>query len=56
MFIYLPLIRCLFDRFAMAAPPTNPFACMLDTNKLKGVEKFTDWGMDLRIVLNSEKL
>ena len=40
----------------MAAPPPNPFARMLDTNKLKGAENFADWYMDLRIVLNSEKL
>ena len=29
---------------------------MLDANKLKGAENFTDWEMDLRIVLDSEKL
>ena len=29
---------------------------MLDANKLKGAEKFTDWEKDLRIVLDSEKL
>ena len=29
---------------------------MLDVNKLKGAQNFTDWEMDLRIVLDSEKM
>ena len=40
----------------MAGQSTNQFARMLDANKLKGAENFTDWEMDLRIVLDSEKL
>ena len=41
----------------MAASSTNnPFARILDTNKLIGAENFTDWEMDLRIVLDSEKI
>ena len=48
--------RYLYDRFAMAAPALNPFARMLDTNKLKGAENFADWDLDLRIVLGSEQI
>ena len=41
----------------MAASSTNnPFARILDTNKLAGAENFADWEMDLRIVLDSEKI
>ena len=29
---------------------------MLDANKLRGAENYADWDLDLRIVLNSEKL
>ena len=52
----LTVFRDLYDRVAMAAQSTNQFARMLDANKLKGAENFTDWKMDLRIVLDSEKL
>ena len=52
----LTVFRDLYDRFAMAGQSTNQFARMLDANKLKGAENFTDWEMDLRIVLDSEKL
>ena len=51
----LTVFRDLYDRFAMAGQSTNQFARMLDANKLKGAENFTDWEMDLRIVLDSEK-
>lgn len=40
----------------VASSSNNPFARMLDTNKLRGAENFADWDLDLRIVLNSEKL
>ena len=40
----------------MAASSTNnPFAHILDKNKLSGTENFKDWEMDLRIFLDSEK-
>ena len=53
----LTVFRCLFDRFAMAASSSNnPLARMLDANKLRGAENYADWDLDLRIVLNSEKL
>ena len=56
--IYLFIIfRCLFDRFAMAASSSNnPLVSMLDANKLRGADNYADWDLDLRIVLNSEKL
>ena len=46
----------LYDRFAMAGQSTNSFARILDMNKLKDAENFADWELDLRIVIDSEKL
>ena len=40
----------------MAATTSNPFARVLDANKLSGPENFSDWELDLKIVLRSEKL
>ena len=56
LYYLLTVFRDLYDRFAMAGQSTNQIARMLDANKLKGAENFTDWEMDLRIVLDSEKL
>ena len=40
----------------MAEQSTNQFARMFDANKLKGADNFADWDLDLRIVLDSERL
>ena len=39
-----------------ASSSVNILARMLDANKLKGAENFVEWELDLRIVLNSEKI
>ena len=56
IYFLLTVFRDLYDRFAMATPTPNPFARILDTNKLKGVENFTDWDSDMRIILGSEQI
>ena len=54
--IYSACICFLLLSFVMAATTSNPFARVLDANKLSGPEYFSDWELDLKIVLRSEKL
>ena len=54
--IYYVYLYFLLLSIVMAATTSNPFARVLDANKLSGLENFFDWELDLKIVLRSEKL